>query len=208
MLGLISGSIERISTEIRHLQRTEVDEMSEQFQKGQKGSSSMPHKRNPVLTENLTGIARLIRGMVVPAQENIALWHERDISHSSVERVNAPNATILTDFAISRLSNVIENIGVNDDNISSNLDKLNGLIYSQRILLILTQRGFSREKSYEIVQRNASKSWDSNIDFKQIIMDDEEINNLLSSDEINELFSLEYHLKHVDYIFKKVFKKK
>ena len=208
VLGLISGSIERISTEIRHLQRTEVDEMSEQFQKGQKGSSSMPHKRNPVLTENLTGIARLIRGMVVPAQENIALWHERDISHSSVERVNAPNATILTDFAISRLSNVIENIGVNDDNISSNLDKLNGLIYSQRILLILTQRGFSREKSYEIVQRNASKSWDSNIDFKQIIMDDEEINSLLSSDEINELFSLEYHLKHVDYIFKKVFKKK
>ncbi len=208
VLGLISGSIERISTEIRHLQRTEVDEMSEQFQKGQKGSSSMPHKRNPVLTENLTGIARLIRGMVVPAQENIALWHERDISHSSVERVNAPNATILTDFAISRLSNVIENIGVNDDNISSNLDKLNGLIYSQRILLMLTQRGFSREKSYEIVQRNASKSWDSNIDFQQIIMDDEEISSLLSSDEINELFSLKYHLKHVDYIFKKVFKKK
>ncbi|MDG2186807.1 MAG: adenylosuccinate lyase [Hyphomicrobiales bacterium] len=207
ILGLIAGSIERISTEIRHLQRTEVDEMSEQFQKGQKGSSSMPHKRNPVLTENLTGIARLIRGMVVPAQENIALWHERDISHSSVERVNAPDAVILTDFAISRLSNVIKNIGVNEERISENLDRLNGLIYSQRILLSLTQKGISREKSYEIVQKNASKSWDTRSDFKKIIMDDEDIKEIMKVEEINELFSLEYHLKHVDFIYKKVFKK-
>ena len=145
--------------------------------------------------------------MVVPAQENIALWHERDISHSSVERVNAPDAVILTDFAISRLSNVIKNIGVNEERISENLDRLNGLIYSQRILLSLTQKGISREKSYEIVQKNASKSWDTRSDFKKIIMDDEDIKEIMKVEEINELFSLEYHLKHVDFIYKKVFKK-
>ena len=166
-LGVLAGSIERISTEIRHLQRTEVDEMSEQFQKGQKGSSSMPHKRNPVLTENLTGIARLIRGAVTPALENISLWHERDISHSSVERVIGPDTTILLDFALSRLTNVIKNIVVNKKNIKANLDKLNGLIYSQRILLMLTQKGVSREDSYDIVQKNASKSWDNQSDFKK-----------------------------------------
>ena len=167
-LGIIASSIERFAVEIRHLQRTEVDEISEQFQKGQKGSSSMPHKRNPVLTENLTGIARLIRGAVTPALENISLWHERDISHSSVERVIGPDTTILLDFALSRLTNVVKNIVVNKKNIKANLDKLNGLIYSQRILLMLTQKGVSREDSYDIVQKNASKSWDSQSDFKFI----------------------------------------
>ena len=206
-LGVLAGSIERISTEIRHLQRTEVDEMSEQFQKGQKGSSSMPHKRNPVLTENLTGIARLIRGAVTPALENISLWHERDISHSSVERVIGPDTTILTDFALSRLTNVIKNIVVNKINIKANLDKLNGLIYSQRILLMLTQKGVSREDSYDIVQKNASKSWDNQSDFKEIILSDKGIMEILTKEEIDDLFSLDYHLKNVDYIFKNVFGK-
>ena len=206
-LGVLAGSIERISTEIRHLQRTEVDEMSEQFQKGQKGSSSMPHKRNPVLTENLTGIARLIRGAVTPALENISLWHERDISHSSVERVIGPDTTILLDFALSRLTNVIKNIVVNKINIKANLDKLNGLIYSQRILLMLTQKGVSREDSYDIVQKNASKSWDNQSDFKEIILSDKGIMEILTKDEIDDLFALDYHLKNVDYIFKNVFGK-
>ena len=206
-LGVLAGSIERISTEIRHLQRTEVDEMSEQFQKGQKGSSSMPHKRNPVLTENLTGIARLIRGAVTPALENISLWHERDISHSSVERVIGPDTTILLDFALSRLTNVIKNIVVNKINIKANLDKLNGLIYSQRILLMLTQKGVSREDSYDIVQKSASKSWDNQSDFKEIILSDKGIMEILTKEEIDDLFSLDYHLKNVDYIFKNVFGK-
>ena len=206
-LGVLAGSIERISTEIRHLQRTEVDEMSEQFHKGQKGSSSMPHKRNPVLTENLTGIARLIRGAVTPALENISLWHERDISHSSVERVIGPDTTILLDFALSRLTNVIKNIVVNKKNIKANLDKLNGLIYSQRILLMLTQKGVSREDSYDIVQKNASKSWDNQSDFKEIILSDKGIMEILTKEEVDELFSLDYHMKNVDYIFKNVFGK-
>ena len=206
-LGVLAGSIERISTEIRHLQRTEVDEMSEQFQKGQKGSSSMPHKRNPVLTENLTGIARLIRGAVTPALENISLWHERDISHSSVERVIGPDTTILLDFALSRLTHVVKNIVVNKKNIKANLDKLNGLIYSQRILLMLTQKGVSREDSYDIVQKNASKSWDNQSDFKKIILSDKGIMEILTKEEIDDLFSLDYHLKNVDYIFKNVFGK-
>ena len=206
-LGVLAGSIERISTEIRHLQRTEVDEMSEQFQKGQKGSSSMPHKRNPVLTENLTGIARLIRGAVTPALENISLWHERDISHSSVERVIGPDTTILLDFALSRLTHVVKNIVVNKKNIKANLDKLNGLIYSQRILLMLTQKGVSREDSYDIVQKNASKSWDNQSDFKKIILSYKGIMEILTKEEIDDLFSLDYHLKNVDYIFKNVFGK-
>ena len=204
-LGVLAGSIERISTEIRHLQRTEVDEMSEQFQKGQKGSSSMPHKRNPVLTENLTGIARLIRGAVTPALENISLWHERDISHSSVERVIGPDTTILMDFALSRLTKVIKNIVVNKKNIKVNLDKLNGLIYSQRILLQLTQKGVSREDGYDMVQKNASKSWDKQSDFKKIILSDKGIMEILTKEEVDSLFSLEYHLKNVDYIFDNVF---
>ena len=181
--------------------------MSEQFQKGQKGSSSMPHKRNPVLTENLTGIARLIRGAVTPALENISLWHERDISHSSVERVIGPDTTILLDFALSRLTNVVKNIVVNKKNIKANLDKLNGLIYSQRILLMLTQKGVSREDSYDIVQKNASKSWDNQSDFKEIILSDKGIMEILTKEEIDDLFSLDYHLKNVDYIFKNVFGK-
>tara|TARA_A200000113_G_scaffold79910_1_gene70977 strand:- start:5656 stop:6936 length:1281 start_codon:yes stop_codon:yes gene_type:complete len=204
-LGVLAGSIERISTEIRHLQRTEVDEMSEQFQEGQKGSSSMPHKRNPVLTENLTGIARLIRGAVTPALENISLWHERDISHSSVERVIGPDTTILMDFALSRLTNVIKNIVVNKKNIKVNLDKLNGLIYSQRILLLLTQKGVSREDGYDMVQKNAAKSWDKQSDFKKIILSDKGIMEILTKEEVDSLFSLEYHLKNVDYIFDNVF---
>jgi len=204
-LGVLAGSIERISTEIRHLQRTEVDEMYEQFQKGQKGSSSMPHKRNPVLTENLTGIARLIRGAVTPALENISLWHERDISHSSVERVIGPDTTILMDFALSRLTNVIKNIVVNKKNIKVNLDKLNGLIYSQRILLLLTQKGVSREDGYDMVQKNAAKSWDKQSDFKKIILSDKGIMEILTKEEVDSLFSLEYHLKNVDYIFDNVF---
>ena len=206
-LGVLAGSIERISTEIRHLQRTEVDEMSEQFQVGQKGSSSMPHKRNPVLTENLTGIARLIRSSVTPALENISLWHERDISHSSVERIIGPDTTILMDFALSRLTNVIKNIVVNKKNISANLNKLNGLIYSQRILLLLTQKGVSREDSYDFVQKNASKSWDKQCDFKKLILLDKEIMKILTKEEVDDLFSLEYHLKNVDYIFDNVFGK-
>ena len=167
----------------------------------------MPHKRNPVLTENLTGIARLIRGAVTPALENISLWHERDISHSSVERVIGPDTTILLDFALSRLTNVIKNIVVNKKNIKANLDKLNGLIYSQRILLMLTQKGVSREDSYDIVQKNASKSWDNQSDFKEIILSDKGIMEILTKDEIDDLFALDYHLKNVDYIFKNVFGK-
>ena len=208
ILGIIAGSIERLSTEIRHLQRTEVDEMSEQFQKGQKGSSAMPHKRNPILTENLTGISRLIRSSVIPSLENIALWHERDISHSSVERIIAPDTTTLIDFALARLTNVIKNIGVNKENIAANLNKLNGLIYSQRILLLLTQKGLSREASYELVQRNAAVSWEKQTDFQKIIESDPEISKLLTGEEISDLFSLEYHMKNVDYIFDKVFASK
>lgn len=165
----------------------------------------MPHKRNPVLTENLTGISRLIRSSVIPSLENIALWHERDISHSSVERVIAPDTTTLIDFALARLTNVIKNIGVNKKNIEENLNKLNGLIYSQRILLLLTQKGLSREASYDLVQRNAGISWEKQTDFQKIIESDPEISKLLTNEEISDIFSLEYHLKNVDYIFDKVF---
>ena len=205
ILGIIAGSVERLATEIRHLQRTEVGEMSEFFEKGQKGSSSMPHKRNPVLTENLTGISRLIRSMVIPAQENIALWHERDISHSSVERVTAPDITILTDFSLNRLKTVIKNLGIHETNINFNIDKLNGLIYSQRLLLALTQNGISREVSYDIVQRNAAISWENNKNFQDLVLEDKDVQKALTKKEITELFSLEYHLKYVDYTFQKVF---
>ena len=160
-LGVIASSIERISTEIRHLQRTEVREVEEYFSKGQKGSSAMPHKRNPVLTENLTGLARVIRSSVMPALENVTSWHERDISHSSVERMIAPDVTITLDFALNRLTNVIQNLIVYPDKMKENLDTLGGLIFSQQVLLLLTQKGFSREKAYEIVQRNAMKVWEA-----------------------------------------------
>tara|TARA_Y100000590_G_scaffold470471_1_gene665450 strand:- start:6943 stop:8226 length:1284 start_codon:yes stop_codon:yes gene_type:complete len=205
ILGIIAGSVERLATEIRHLQRTEVGEMSEFFQKGQKGSSSMPHKRNPVLTENLTGISRLIRSMVIPAHENIALWHERDISHSSVERVTAPDITILTDFSLNRLKNVVKNLVIHESTVKLNIDKLNGLIYSQRLLLALTQNGISREKSYDIVQKNAAISWENNKNFKDLVLKDKDVQKALSKNEVTELFSLDYHLKYVDYTFQKVF---
>jgi adenylosuccinate lyase len=206
-LGIIASSIENISVEVRHLQRTEVLEAEEKFSKGQKGSSAMPHKRNPVLTENLTGIARLIRGYVTPALENVALWHERDISHSSVERVMGPDATIALDFALARLTNVVENLVVYPERMQENLDKLKGLVHSQRVLLALTQAGVSREDAYKLVQRNAMPVWEEGRDFKEMLLSDDEVMKALSKDEIKSLFNLDYHTKHVDTIFKRVFHK-
>ncbi len=208
-LGVIASSIERIATEIRHLQRTEVLEVEEYFSKGQKGSSAMPHKRNPILTENLTGLARLVRGMVIPAMENVALWHERDISHSSVERMIAPDATITLDFALARLTNVIENLLVYPKNMKENMDKLGGLHNSQRVLLALTQAGLSREASYSAVQRNAMQVWQANGNregkFAQLLKADEEVAKALTPAQIDDMFDDAYHLKHVDSIFKRVF---
>ncbi len=204
-LGVIAGSLERLATEIRHLQRTEVGEVSEFFSKGQKGSSSMPHKRNPVLTENITGLSRIVRGMVNPALENIALWHERDISHSSVERVIGPDSTITLDFAINRLSNVIEKLIVYPNKMLTNINSLGGLIYSQRILLELTQKGISREESYALVQKNAAEAWDGDKTFKDLIMNDTDIKKVLKEEELTKLFSLNYHLSFVDTIFERVF---
>ena len=204
-LGVIAGSLERLATEIRHLQRTEVGEVSEFFSKGQKGSSSMPHKRNPVLSENITGLSRIVRGMVTPALENIALWHERDISHSSVERVIGPDSTITLDFAINRMSSVIENLVVYPDKMLTNINSLGGLIYSQRILLELTQKGISREESYSLVQKNAMEAWSSNKTFKDLIMNDSNINKVLKKQELTKLFSLDHHLNFVDVIFERVF---
>ncbi len=208
-LGVIASSIERVAIEIRHLQRTEVLEVEEYFSKGQKGSSAMPHKRNPILTENLTGLARLVRGMVTPALENVALWHERDISHSSVERMIAPDATITLDFALARLSNVIENLLVYPDNMKANMDLLGGLHNSQRVLLALTQAGLSREASYAAVQRNAMQVWQVKGDregkFAELLKTDPEVSDALSASQIDEMFDDAYHLKHVDTIFKRVF---
>ncbi len=210
-LGVIASSIERLATEIRHLQRTEVLEVEEFFSKGQKGSSAMPHKRNPVLTENLTGLARLVRGMVIPAMENVALWHERDISHSSVERMIGPDATITLDFAIHRLANVIENLLVYPDNMARNLELLGGLHNSQRVLLALTQAGMSREQSYAAVQRNAMKVWNINGDrtgkFARFLKEDKEVAAVLTPEQIDGMFDEGYHLKHVDTIFERVFGK-
>ncbi len=208
-LGVIASSIERIAVEIRHLQRTEVLEVEEYFSKGQKGSSAMPHKRNPILTENLTGLARLVRGMVIPAMENVALWHERDISHSSVERMIAPDATITLDFALVRLTNVIENLLVYPDNMKENMDKLGGLHNSQRVLLALTQAGLSREDSYSAVQRNAMQVWQAKGNrtgkFAELLKADEQVSNALSNEQIDAMFDDAYHLKHVDLIFSRVF---
>lgn len=208
-LGVIASSIERVAIEIRHLQRTEVLEVEEFFSKGQKGSSAMPHKRNPILTENLTGLARLVRGMVTPALENVALWHERDISHSSVERMIAPDATITLDFALARLSNVIENLLVYPDNMKANMDLLGGLHNSQRVLLALTQAGLSREASYAAVQRNAMQVWQVKGNregkFAELLKADPEVADALSASQIDEMFDDAYHLKHVDTIFKRVF---
>ena len=204
-LGVVASSIERLATEIRHLQRTEVLEAEEFFSEGQKGSSAMPHKRNPVLTENLTGLARLVRGMAIPAMENVALWHERDISHSSVERMIGPDATITLDFALARLTGVIEKLIVYPANMQKNLDRLGGLIHSQRVLLALTQKGVSREDSYSYVQRNAMPVWRGEGDFLTLLKADKDVSAKLSNKELEELFDLGYHLKHVDTIFRRVF---
>ena len=202
-LGVIASSMERLATEVRHLQRTEVLEAEEYFSEGQKGSSAMPHKRNPVLTENLTGLARLVRGMAVPAMENVALWHERDISHSSVERMIGPDATITLDFALVRLTNVVENLLVYPDRMQANLDKLGGLVHSQRVLLALTQAGVSREDAYRLVQRNAMPVWRGEGQFLDLLKSDEEV--VLSDGDLEALFDLGYHFKHVDTIFNRVF---
>ena len=204
-LGVIASSIERVATEVRHMQRTEVLEAEEFFSEGQKGSSAMPHKRNPVLTENLTGLARLVRGMALPAMENVALWHERDISHSSVERMIGPDATITLDFALARLTGVIDKLIVYPENMQKNLDRLGGLIHSQRVLLALTQKGISREDSYKFVQRNAMPVWRGEGDFLTLLKKDAEVSKALSDKELEELFDLGYHLKHVDTIFNRVF---
>jgi adenylosuccinate lyase len=206
-LGVIASSMERLATEIRHLQRTEVLEAEEFFTEGQKGSSAMPHKRNPVLSENVTGLARLVRGMVIPAMENIALWHERDISHSSVERMIAPDATIALDFALCRLTQVVDKLIIYPANMQKNLDRLGGLIHSQRVLLALTQKGTSREEAYALVQRNAMPVWRGEGDFLDLLKQDKEVRKVLTAAEIDELFDLGYHFKNVDVIFNRVFGK-
>ena len=204
-LGVIASSIENIAIEIRHMQRTEVLEAEEFFSPGQKGSSAMPHKRNPVLTENLTGLARLVRMAVIPALENVALWHERDISHSSVERAIAPDTTITLDFALHRLAGVVEKLVIYPENMLANMNKFKGLIMSQRVLLALTQAGVSREDSYRLVQRNAMKVWEKGADFKTELLADADVRAALSQEQINEKFDLGYHTKHVNMIFARVF---
>ena len=211
-LGVIASSVERVAIEVRHLQRTEVLEAEEYFSPGQKGSSAMPHKRNPVLTENLTGLARMVRAYALPAMENVALWHERDISHSSVERMIGPDATITLDFALNRLAGVVEKLVVYPERMAQNMDRLGGLVHSQRILLALTQAGVSREDAYRLVQRNAMKVWDSyqktgaaTVDFLEELLGDADVRKALSEAEIRERFDLGYHTKHVDTIFARVF---
>ena len=214
-LAVVASSVERLAIEVRHLQRTEVLEAEEYFSEGQKGSSAMPHKRNPVLTENLTGLARLVRGMAIPAMENVALWHERDISHSSVERMIGPDATVTLDFALVRLTNVIENLLVYPENMRRNLDRLGGLVHSQRVLLALTQKGVSREDAYAFVQRNAMKVWrkafeggeasGAGADFRALLGADPDVRAKLSPEELDALFDLAYHFRHVETIFQRVF---
>ncbi len=204
-LGVIASSIERLAVEIRHLQRTELREAGEYFAPGQKGSSAMPHKRNPVLMENLTGLARMVRSMVVPALENVALWHERDISHSSVERMIGPDATVTLDFALNRATGVIEKLLVYPENMRRNLDQLGGLVFSQRVLLALTQKGMSREDAYQAVQRNAMLVWENGQDFQAALATDSDVAAHLDTAALDELFDLSYHTKHVDTIFERVF---
>lgn len=204
-LGIIASSIENIATEIRHMQRTEVLEAEEFFSAGQKGSSAMPHKRNPVLTENLTGLARLIRMSVIPALENVTLWHERDISHSSVERNIAPDTTVNLDFALHRLTSVIDKLVIYPDNMLKNMNKFKGLVMSQRVLLALTQAGSSREDAYKLVQRNAMKVWEQNKDFQVELLSDKEVRSFLTEEDIREKFDLGYHTKNVEKIFHRVF---
>ena len=204
-LGVIASSIENISIEIRHMQRTEVLEAEEFFSKGQKGSSAMPHKRNPVLTENLTGLSRLVRMCVIPAMENVALWHERDISHSSVERNIGPDATITLDFALFRLTSVIDKLVIYPENMIANMNKFKGLIHSQRVLLALTQKGVSREDSYSLVQQNAMRVWEQGADFLTELKADPDVMKVMTVEEIEDKFDLEYHTKHVGTIFKRIF---
>jgi adenylosuccinate lyase len=204
-LAVVASSVERLATEIRHLQRTEVLEAEEYFSEGQKGSSAMPHKRNPVLSENLTGLSRLVRGYALPALEDVVLWHERDISHSSVERVIGPDATIALDFALTRLTSIIKNLVVYPERMRSNLDRLGGLIHSQRVLLALTEAGVSREQAYRLVQRNAMKVWEDGADFLEALLADQDVTKALAPEAIRAQFDLGYHLKHVDTIFKRVF---
>jgi len=204
-LGVVASSVERLATEIRHLQRTEVLEAEEFFSEGQKGSSAMPHERNPVLTENLSGLSRMIRAYVTPALENVVLWHERDISHSSAERMFAPDATVTLDFALNRLAGVIDKLLVYPENMQKNLDRLGGLVHSGRVLLALTQKGASREDSYRLVQRNAMKVWRGEGDFLTFLKKDPDVKKYLSDAELAEQFDLGFHFKHVDTIFKRVF---
>jgi len=204
-LGVVASCVERLATEIRHLQRTEVLEAEEFFSEGQKGSSAMPHKRNPVLTENLTGLARMVRSAVTPALENVALWHERDISHSSVERMIGPDATITLDFALARLTGLVSKLLVYPQNMRKNLDRLGGLVHSQRVLLALTQKGVSREEAYALVQRSAMKTWRGEGDFLTLLKADKDVTKALSPKELEELFDLGYHMKRVDVIFQRVF---
>jgi adenylosuccinate lyase len=204
-LGVIASSIENLATEVRHLQRTEVREAEEYFSPGQKGSSAMPHKRNPVLSENLTGLARLVRSAVTPMMENVALWHERDISHSSVERVLAPDATIGLDFALARLTGMMEKLVVYPERMTANLEDLGGLVFSQRVLLALTQAGMSREDAYKAVQRNAMKVWEQGGSFLGNLQADADVGRHLPADEVAALFDMRYHTKHVDTIFRRVF---
>ena len=205
ILGVVAASVERLATEIRHLQRTEVLEAEEFFSEGQKGSSSMPHKRNPVLSENLVGLARMVRSYVTPAMENVALWHERDISHSSVERMIGPDATVTLDFALGRLAGVVEKLIVYPENMQKNLDRLGGLVHSQRVLLAMTQKGVAREDAYRLVQRNAMKVWEGKGDFLKLLKADKDVRKHLSEKELSKNFDLDYHFSHVDTIFRRVF---
>ena len=204
-LGVIASSIERLTTEFRHLQRTEIGEVEEYFSPGQKGSSAMPHKRNPVLSENLTGLARVVRSTVLPAMENVALWHERDISHSSVERMIAPDATVTLDFALARLAGVVDTLVIYPENMRKNLERLGGIVHSERVLLALTQKGVSREDAYEVVQGNAMKVGENGGDFGEALAGDPVVSKHLSEAELNELLDTAYHTKHVDTIFARVF---
>jgi adenylosuccinate lyase len=204
-LGVIASSIERLSTEIRHLQRTEVREAEEYFSPGQKGSSAMPHKRNPVLTENLTGLARLVRAFVIPAMENVALWHERDISHSSVERNIGPDATVTMDFALNRLADVVEKLLVYPENMKKNFEQLGGLVFSEDVLLQLAKKGMAREDAYRVVQRNAMKVWETKADYKSLLMADPDVQKLMSKADVEHCFDINHHLANVDTIFKRVF---
>jgi adenylosuccinate lyase len=204
-LGVVASSVERLATEVRHLQRTEVLEAEEFFTAGQKGSSAMPHKRNPVLSENLTGLARVVRAYVTPALEDVALWHERDISHSSVERVIGPDATVTLDFALARLASIVDKLVIYPENMRKNLERLGGLVHSQRVLLALTQKGVAREQAYAMVQRNAMRAWQGGGDFLALLKADKDVRSRLSEAELEEHFDLGYHLKHVDTVFTRVF---